>query len=154
MSIEKKTFAMAMRAFLLFLLLVVPALAQTCTLSGKVSDSAGHAVPSATVSAKSVSTERSFSAETNSDGMYSIRDLAGGDYQVWAVAGELQAPPIKVTLAAAQTTDLTVPPAPKGGEALPNAPQQQQNPPANPNAPSLSDLGFSCRRRSPSGPRC
>lgn len=30
-----------------------------------------------------------------------------------AVAGELQAPPVKVTLAAAQTTDLTVSPTPR-----------------------------------------
>ena len=146
MSIQKKTFARAMRSFLLFFPLAVPALAQTYTLSGKVSDSAGDAVPSATVSAKSVSTGQLFTAETNSDGMYSIHGLAGGDYQVWAVAGELQAPPIKMTLAAAQTTDLTVAPAPKGGEAPPNAPQQQQNPPANPNLPSLSDLGFTTQQ--------
>ena len=142
MWIQKRRFAATMRAFPLFFLLAVPAFPQTYTLSGKVRDSAGHAVPSATVSAKSVATGISFTAETNSDGMYSIHDLAGGDYQVSAVAGELQAPPIKVTLAAAQTTDLTVSPAPKGVEALPNAPQQQQSPPANPNAPSLSDLGF------------
>jgi hypothetical protein len=64
---------------------------------------------------------------------------------VSAVAGELQAPPIKVTLAAAQTTDLTVSPAPKGGEGLPNAPQQQSTPPS-PNAPSLSDLGFTTQQ--------
>ena len=60
---------------------------------------------------------------------------------VSAVAGELQAPPIKVTLAAAETTDLTVSPAAKGAEALPNAPPLQSSP-ANPNAPTLSDLGF------------
>lgn len=145
MSIQKRMFATAMRAITLFFLIAVPAFAQTYTLSGKVSDSAGHAVPSATVSAKSVATGQSFAAETNSDGMYSIRDLAGGDYQVSAVAGELQAPPIKVTLAAAQTTDLTVSPAPKGGEGLPNAPQQQSTPPS-PNAPSLSDLGFTTQQ--------
>jgi Carboxypeptidase regulatory-like domain len=110
-------FAAGTRAFPLFFLLAVTAFAQTYTLSRKVSDSTGHVVPSASVSAKSVATGRSFSAETNSDGMYSIHDLAGGDYQVWAVAGELQAPPIKVTLAHAQTIDLVVSPAPKGGEA-------------------------------------
>ena len=141
MSIKEGTFAVAMRAFLFCCVLTAAAFAQTYTLQGKVSDSAGHAVPSATVSAKSVATGKSFSAVTASDGMYSIHDLAGGDYMVSAVAGELQAPPIKVTLAAAQTTDLTVSPAPQGAEVLPNAPAQQSSP-ANPSAPSLSDLGF------------
>jgi hypothetical protein len=115
MSMQKRMVAAAMRAFPLFFLLAVPAFAQTYTLSGKVSDSTGHTVPSATVSAKSIATGQSFTAVTNSEGMYSIRDLAGGDYQLSAVAGELKAPPIKVTLAHAQTTDLVVSPSPKRG---------------------------------------
>jgi len=65
------------------------------------------------VSAKSVATGKFFAAVTNSDGIYSIRDLTGGDYQVSGVAGELLAPPIKLTLAAAQTTDLTMNTAPR-----------------------------------------
>ena len=112
MSIQKRMFGPSMGAFLLScLLLTVPASAQTYSLSGKVIDTAGHAVPGATVTAKSMATKRSFTVKTNSDGLYSFHDLAGGDYQVSAVAGELQAPPIKITLAAAQTTDLTVSPA-------------------------------------------
>ena len=51
MSIKVGTFAVAMRAFLFCCVLTAPAFAQTYTLQGKVSDSAGHAVPSATVSA-------------------------------------------------------------------------------------------------------
>jgi len=146
MWINKGTLAMAMRAFLFCCVAVFPVSAQTYTLQGKVSDSAGHAVPSAKVSAKNVATGQSFSTESGSDGMYSIRDLAGGDYMVSAVAGELQAPPIKVTLAAAQTTDLTVSPAPKGREHVSGAPGSQQSAPANPTSPSLSDLGFTlCR---------
>jgi len=73
----------------------------------------GHTVPSATVSAKGVATGKFFAAVTNSDGIYSIREPTGGDYQVSAVAGELLAPPIKLTLAAAQTTDLTMNTAPR-----------------------------------------
>jgi hypothetical protein len=145
MSSQKGMFAAAMRAFLSFTLLAVPALAQTYTLSGKVVDMASHAVPSATVTARSVATGQTFTAQTGTDGTYSIADLAAGDYLVSASAGELQAPPIKVTLAAAQTTDLTVSPAPKDGEGAVSAPQQQQAPPPPPpnsNAPSLSDLGF------------
>jgi hypothetical protein len=113
MSMQRKVSVAAIRLLLIISVLVVPAQAQTYTLSGTVSDSAGHAVPSATVLAKSVATGKSFTAKTNADGIYSIRDLAGGDYEVSALAGELQAPPIKVTLAAAQTTDLTVSPAPR-----------------------------------------
>ncbi len=122
MAIQKQMFAAVRGAVLLSCVLADPVYAQTYTLSGKVSDSAGHSVPSATVSAKSVATGKSFTGVTNSDGMYSIRDLAGGDYQVSAVAGELQAPPIKVTLAAAQTTDLTVNPAPRA-PARPHTPR-------------------------------
>ena len=114
MRIISGTFATAMRAFLLYWLIAVPAFAQTYTLSGKVTDSEGHAVPSAKVSAKSVASGQLYSAKTGADGLYTIGDLPGGDYMVSATAGDLQAPPIKVTLAAAQTTDLTVSPAPKG----------------------------------------
>jgi hypothetical protein len=143
MLTQKTRFAVVTRALLFFSLAApITVFAQTYTLSGKVSDLGGHAVASATVTAKSVAAGKTFTAETGSDGMYSISGLAGGDYEVSAVAGELQAPPIKMTLAAAQTTDLTVSPAPKGAETLPNAPQQQQTPTASPSAPSLSDLGF------------
>ena len=119
----------------------VLAFAQSYTLSGKVTDTAAHAVPSASVSAKSLASGRTYTAQTNADGDYSISDLAEGDYQVWARAGELVAAPIKVTLAAAQSTDLTVSPAPANAE-LPNAPQQPVQQP-NAKSPSLSDLGFS-----------
>lgn len=141
MLILKGTFVAAMRTTLLLCCLPTSMFAQTYTLSGKVSDAEAHAVPSATVTAKSVATGQTFTAQTNSDGMYTIADLAAGDYEVSAVAGELHASPIKVTLAAAQTTDLTVTAAPKIEQGIPNAPQEQ-TPPANPNSPSLSDLGF------------
>ena len=108
---------MTLRVFLFCCVFSSSAFAQTYTLQGKVSDPAGHVVPSATVTAKSVVTGKSFTSETGSDGTYSIRDLAGGDYMVSAVAGDLQAPPVKVTLAAAQTTDLIVSPVPKGAKA-------------------------------------
>ena len=85
---------------------------------------------------------QTFTGKTGNDGVYSISDLAAGDYTVWAVAGELQAAPFKVTLAAAQTTDLTVVPVAHHLDAVPDAPQQQQTPTAPPSAPSLSDLGF------------
>ena len=119
--------------------------AQTYTLSGTVRDTATHSVPNATVTVRSVAGGKTYTAQTNSDGAYTIQDLAAGDYEVSAVAGELQAPAVKVTVAAAQTTDLTVSPSPSGQQAAPNAPQPQ-TPPANPNAPSLSDLGFTSQQ--------
>lgn len=85
--------------------------AQTYSLSGTVSDTAAHAVPSATVSAKRMRDGKMFTARSSGDGDYVIRDLEPGDYKVWAKAGELVAAPVKVTLSAAQTTDLVVSPA-------------------------------------------
>jgi hypothetical protein len=134
-------FAHSLCALLFCLLSQVPAYTQTYTLSGKVSDTAAHAVPSATVSAKSVQSGETHTAETNADGVYSISNLAAGDYEVSAKAGELVAPPVKVTLAAAETTNLTVSLAPSSAN-LPNAPQQQSAQQKNPNSLSLSDLGF------------
>ena len=150
MSIRKRLLVQAMRlpaVCLLFLCsFTIPALAQTYTLSGTVRDTTAHVVPNATVTAKSVATGKTYTAETNSEGSYTIADLAAGDYEVSAVADQLKAPPVKVTVAAAQTTDLTVSPSPTGQEAVPNAPEQQQNQPSNPNAPSLSDLGFTSQQ--------
>lgn len=141
MMIRKRAAGSGLRVLVFCCLVPIAALAQTYTLSGKILDTAAHAVPSATVSAKSVVTGKTYTAQTNVDGTYSIPDLAPGDYEVSAKAGELEAAPVKVTLAAAESTDLTVSPALKNSE-LPNAPQQQTQQP-NANSPSLSDLGFS-----------
>lgn len=108
---NKKSIELLAGYLFLFCWLAMFASAQAYTLSGTVRDTAEHGVPSATVSAKSIATGKTFTAKSNSDGSYAIQDLAGGNYEVSAVAGELQAPPIKVTLAAAQTTDLTVSPS-------------------------------------------
>jgi hypothetical protein len=142
MLAHRGTLVAAVVRLMLFCCLAVPAVSQTYTLSGKVSDSTAHTVPNATVTAKNLATGKTFTAQTNGDGMYSIPDLAAGDYEVSAVGGDLQAPPVKVTLAAAQTTDLVLSPAAKELPNAPNAAGQQQNAPANPSAPSLSDLGF------------
>lgn len=91
---------------------VPPVVAQSYSLSGKVTDPATHAVPSATVSAKRLTDGKIFTARTNSDGLYAIPDLKAGDYKVWATAGDLEAVPIKVTLAPGESTDLVVSPVP------------------------------------------
>ena len=92
--------------------LTLPAPAQRRDLSGKVTNSATHAVPGATVKARRVPDGKIYSAKTNGEGVYTIPDLKAGDYKVWAVAGELKAEPVKVTLAPGQTTDLVVTPVP------------------------------------------
>lgn len=143
MSMKKGARAATVQV-VLFLCLAIPALAQTYTLSGTVRDTAMHGIPSATVTVKSITTGKIFTATTAADGTYTIADVEAGDYEVSAVAGELQAPPVKVTVAAAQTTDLTVSMPASGEQAVPNAPQASQ--PANPNAPSLADLGFSTQQ--------
>ena len=68
-----------MRALLVFSL-IAPLwggvlLAQTYTLSGKVSDAAGNVVAGAKVSTKSVANGKTLTAETGSDGMYWIPTL-------------------------------------------------------------------------------
>lgn len=151
MLIGRRLLTEASRLAVAYVLLVgclTIAHAQTYTLSGTVRDTSTHEVPAATVTVKSVATGRSYTAKTSSDGTYTISDLAPGDYEVSAIAGELQAPPVKVTVAAAQTTDLTVSPQLSGEQGTPNAPNasQQQNAPPNPNPPSLSDLGFSSQQ--------
>ena len=118
---KKTSLTVTIRLLLFCCLCPLWSVAQTYTLSGKINDTAGHAVPSATVSAKSIATGKTFTAESASDGTYSIHDLVGGEYEVSAVAGELQAPAIKVTLAAAQSTDLTVSPSAKSVESTPDA---------------------------------
>ena len=86
--------------------------AQKCDLSGKVTDSATHAVPSAAVHDKRLTDGKTYSAKTNTDGVYTIPDLTSGDYMVSAVAGDLKAKPVKVTLAPGASTDLVVVPVP------------------------------------------
>jgi len=94
-------------------MLAIAAYGQMYSFSGTVKDTTGHVVPSATVTAKSLVGGKIFTVHANSEGAYTIPDLKAGDYRVSARAGELIAQPIKVTLAAGQTTDLVVSPRPR-----------------------------------------
>ncbi len=113
MKCQGRSFVVALPAVMMCCLVSAVAVAETYSITGKVTDTAGHAVPSATVTAKSVKTGDIETARTDAEGVYTFPELAAGDYEVSARAGELQAPPVKVTLAAAETTDLVVSPAPK-----------------------------------------
>ena len=111
MKVPVQRFVFGFPALLVCSLALGVASAQTYSLSGKVTDTATHAVPSATVSAQSAANGKVYIAKTNADGDYTIPDLAAGDYRVWAKAGDLRARAVKVTLAAGEMTNLVVSPA-------------------------------------------
>ncbi|WP_162601172.1 carboxypeptidase-like regulatory domain-containing protein [Occallatibacter savannae] len=111
MSLDRRKFVLLACGSTIGGLLSVNAFGETYSLSGKVRDTAAHAVPSASVWVKRMRDGKVMTAETNADGDYALPDLEPGDYKVWAKAGELEAAPVKVTLSAGQTTDLVVSPA-------------------------------------------
>jgi hypothetical protein len=96
---------------------------QSGTLSGTVTNSLGAVVANAKVSIKNVSSGQTTETEANSAGLYTVPNLAPGDYQVSASAEGLAAGTNKVTLAAGGNA--------KADIALTSA-----------TAPSLGDLGI------------
>ncbi len=120
------------------------------TLSGTVTDHTGRALPDVKVSVKNLSTGQSTDTQTNSDGLYTLSNLAPGDYEVSAASAEsAKAQPVTLTAGATQKVDLVLDAAPPPTEAptanppqapartLPNAPSSTKT------EPSLEDLGFS-----------
>lgn len=120
------------------------------TLSGTVTDSAGKVLPNAKITVRNLSTGQSTETQADSAGLYSVSNLAAGDYEVSATAEGMSTAFEKMTLIAGsrQTLSLTLtsvptqqspatPPAAASSENLPNAPSSAQT------APSIEDLGFS-----------
>jgi hypothetical protein len=145
-------------AFLLTILLWNPlalrAQDATATLSGTVTDHSGRVLPDVKVTIKNLATGQSADTQTNSDGIYTVSDLASGDYEVSVLAAEgANTMPATLTAGASQKVDLVLnatlpsteaPPAeppvtapPAAAETLPEAPSSQKT------EPSLEDLGFS-----------
>ena len=132
---------------LMFVLTANPLRAQgtDARLSGTVTDSPGKALPNAKVAVKNLYTGQSTETLTDSAGLYTVPNLAPGDYEVSASAEGLGTGVAKVTLTAGsqQTTNLTLTSAPAQAspatpsDNLPNAPTP------NKTEPSLEDLGFS-----------
>jgi hypothetical protein len=127
---------------LIFVLAANPLHAQPlpATLSGTLTDSFGKAVPNAKITVKNSSTGQAIEGETDSSGVFTIHDLAAGDYEVSASVDGIGTVVAKVTLAAGsqQALSLTLTSAAQApSESLPNAPS------SNKTEPSLEDLGFS-----------
>lgn len=114
----------------------------TATLSGVVTDSSGKAVPNAQVSVKNLNTGEAIQTQTDSNGGYSLTNLAAGDYEVSVSAEGIPVATGNATVSAGgqHTLNLTLAQRPASGgasESLPNAPSSSKT------EPSLEDLGFS-----------
>ncbi len=144
---------LGMRVLILCLLTPNLLLAQmAATLSGTITDSSGRVIPNAKTSIKSVATGQSSETQTNSAGIYTVPNLAPGDYAVSVSAEGFGTKVARVTFTGAkgQTLDVVLSAGP-GQQKIP-ANKSSEMPPANlpnapssapGNAPSLGDLGFS-----------
>lgn len=126
----------------------------TATLSGTITDHTGRVLPDVKVTVKNRATGQSADAQTNSDGLYAVPNLAPGDYEVSVAAAEgANTAHITLTSGASEKIDLVLNATPPSSEALPAATSPATAPPSAdtlPNAPSpqktepsLEDLGFS-----------
>ncbi len=112
------------------------------TLSGTITDSSGQVLANAKVTVRNSSTGQSTETQSDSAGLYTVPNLAAGEYEVSALADGIGAALAKVTLTAGSQQKLhltlTAGPAQQApSENLPNAPSP------NKTEPSLEDLGFS-----------
>ncbi len=76
------------------------------TLSGTITDSSGQVVANAKVTVKNSSTGQSTEAQTDLAGLYTIPNLAAGEYEISAAADGIGAAIAKVTLTAASQQTL------------------------------------------------
>ena len=97
------------------------------TLHGTVTGPSGAAVSNARVTVKNLATGQSVETQTNAEGVFSLANLAPGEYEVSAAADGLQGSVAKATLVEGGVGKTDVPLAAVAGSGA---------------APSLGDLGF------------
>lgn len=96
------------------------------TISGTITNRSGAAVPAARVSARNLGTGQSIETQSDAAGVYTLPNLAPGDYEVSVSAEGFGAETSKVTLTAGAKQSVNLALSASG----------------NPEAPSLGDLGF------------
>lgn len=119
------------------------------TLSGTVRDHTGRVLPDVKVSVKNLTSGQSTEIQTNSGGLYTVSNLASGDYEISVASTEgAKARQVTLSAGASQEVDLVLDVAPPSAEApaanptaapaetLPNASSSTKT------EPSLEDLGF------------
>ncbi|MGO9862255.1 MAG: carboxypeptidase-like regulatory domain-containing protein [Terriglobales bacterium] len=145
MRVKATQLILSLEILMLALLLSLPLRAQVAgaVLSGTVTGPAGAVPPHAKISVKKLSTGQSVDAQADATGIYTVPNLAPGDYEVSISADGFDTKINKITLAAGATVTLDA--------ALAASPTQPQTPAATnlPDAPSsakkeptLQDLGF------------
>lgn len=133
-------------ALILVLIFVLTSLGQAQeaagTISGTVTDGSGRALANTKVSVKNKVSGQVAEAETDSDGHYTIPNLAPGDYDVTASQeGNSTTGTASLAAGAQQSLSLTLTPSATPSQNLPSAPSLQKTEPTQ-TEPSLSDLGF------------
>lgn len=119
-----------------FVLVHLPLRAQdsAATLSGTVTDASGKPVANAKISVKDLTSGRSSEAQADSEGHFTIPNLAPDDYEIVA-SSDRSAAAQKVTVTAGGSQNVTLTLTQQGN--LPSAPSPSRT------EPSLEDLGFS-----------
>ena len=121
---------------IIFVLVQLPLHAQdsAATLSGIVTDASGKPLPNAKIAIKELTSGQSSEAQTDSEGHFSIPNLAAGDYEIVASSdGATVSQKVTVTAGGSQSVRLTL----TQQANLPSAPSPSKT------EPSLEDLGFS-----------
>lgn len=121
---------------IIFVLVHLPLHAQdsAATLSGTITDASGKPLPNAKVSVRNSTSGHSLEAQADSEGHFTIPNLAAGDYEIVASSdGAITSQKVTVTTGGSQSVTVTL--------------RQQNNLPSAPSPskvePSLEDLGFS-----------